>query len=257
MIYKNIFTSINNQVLLITINRTESYNTLSLQCMEDISDVLTNVESDEAVKCIIITGAGDKAFISGADINEFKALKSYEGEVFSRNGHLFINSIENFNKPIIAAINGYALGGGCEVAMACHLRIASENAYFGQPEIKLGIMPGYGGTQRILQYLGKNKALEYLLLGKRISAEEALNSGLVNEVVPLNQLLIRAQELAEIIASYSSTSVTGILKAVNAYYSSGENGFEEEMKAFGECIKTTNFREGISAFLEKRKPSFE
>ena len=161
------------------------------------------------------------------------------------------------NKPIIAAINGYALGGGCEVAMACHLRIASENAYFGQPEIKLGIMPGYGGTQRILQYLGKNKALEYLLLGKRISAEEALNSGLVNEVVPLNQLLIRAQELAEIIASYSSTSVTGILKAVNAYYSSGENGFEEEMKAFGECIKTTNFREGISAFLEKRKPSFE
>lgn len=256
MIYKNILSFVKNYILIITINRKENYNTLSLDCMKDITHLLNTIKNDEGVKCIIITGAGDKSFVSGADINEFIHVKPEFGENFAKNGHVFIDMIENFEKPIIAAINGYALGGGCELAMACHLRIASENATFGQPEIKLGIMPGYGGTQRILQYLGKNKALEYLLFGKSFTAKEAFDFGLVNEIVPINNLLNRAQELAEILSNYSSTSVKGILKSVNAYYNHNQ-GFETEIKAFGECIQNENFKEGISAFLEKRKPTFK
>lgn len=257
MAFNTILTSRKNKVLTIIINREKSLNSLNLESILEIKSLLKKAESDKTVRCIIITGAGNKSFVSGADINEFVKLKPSEGATFARNGHEFLNYIENFPKPIIAAINGYAIGGGCELAMACHLRIASQNAIFSLPEIKLGIMPGYGGTQRILQYLGKTRALEFMLLGIQINANEAFKIGLINEVEKIENLLLKAQQIGETISKLPAASLSGILKSVNAYYEHHENGFEKEIEMFKNCIKTKDFKEGIQAFIQKRKPKFQ
>lgn len=256
MQYKNLLTSTHNRVLRIIINREKSRNSLSLETIDELKEVFENAKNDEAVRCMIITGAGEKAFISGADINEFKTLMPRDAKLFALNGQGLVSMIENFKKPVIAAVNGYALGGGCELAMGCHIRIASENALFGQPEIKLGIIPGYGGTQRIIQYLGKTKAMELLLLAGTITAAEALSMGLVNYVVSPDKLMEEAQAIGERISAMPPVAVAGIIASVNSYFSSANAGYEAEATAFENCISTKDFHEGVSAFLEKRKPSF-
>ena len=209
------------------------------------------------LKGVILAGAGDKAFVAGADIKEFLALDAGQGEVMAQRGHDIFFLIERFPKPVIAAVNGFALGGGCELAMACHLRIATENARFGQPEVNLGLIPGYGGTQRLIQYLGKSKAVELLMTADMIDAEEAYRLGLVNYVVPPGQEITKATELIRKIAAKGPVAIAKVIESVNAYFQYNEDGFAREVKAFGDTTGTEDFREGAAAFIEKRKPDFK
>ena len=212
--------------------------------------------ADETVFGIILTGAGLKAFAAGADISEFLGLTKDQGKAMAQAGQDVFLRLESCRKPVIAAVNGFALGGGCELAMACHLRIASDNAKFGQPEVNLGLIPGYGGTQRLVRYIGKSKALELLLTADLIGAGEALQLGLVNHVTPPADLLTKCEELLLKMQSKSPLALAGVIRSVNAYEAEGVNGFTVEVEEFGKCFGTADFVEGTSAFLEKRKPNF-
>ncbi|MCL4113963.1 UNVERIFIED_CONTAM: hypothetical protein GTU68_035266 [Idotea baltica] len=225
--------------------------------MDELHDLFASIENTGALKGVILSGSGDRAFVAGADINDFLSLDGDNMEAFVRRGHKTFNSIERFSKPVIAAVNGFALGGGCELAMACHLRIASTTSKFGQPEVNLGIIPGYGGTQRLVQLIGKGKAMELMMTTDMIGSEEALQLGLVNHVVEPGEEIDKAREIIEKIARKAPLAIAHVIDAVNALFSEDREGFEVEIRAFSELAGSADFREGASAFLEKRKPVFQ
>jgi enoyl-CoA hydratase len=254
--YNTLLTSLENGIFIVTINRPDKLNALNKDVMSDLDNVLNEIETNQDIKAIIITGSGEKAFIAGADIKEFVGLSNEEGKALAKTGQDIFSRIENCTKPIVAAVNGFALGGGCELAMACHFRVASDNAKFGQPEVNLGLIPGYGGTQRLVQLIGKGRALELLMTGNMIDASIALEYGLVNHVVPQDDLLAKAKMILEQIISKAPLAVGKCITAANAVFSN-QNGYEIELKSFGECFSTNDMKEGTSACLEKRKPHFK
>jgi enoyl-CoA hydratase len=254
--YKTLLTSLEKGILTVTVNRPDKMNALNKEVMSDVDAVINEIETNTEVKAVIITGSGEKAFVAGADISEFVGLSKVEGQALAKKGQDIFSRIENNSKPIVAAVNGFALGGGCEMAMACHFRVASDNARFGQPEVNLGLIPGYGGTQRLVQLIGKGRALELLMSGNMIDASIALEYGLVNHVVPLDDLLPKARMILEQIITKAPLAVAKCITAANAVFASG-NGYEVELNAFGECFVTNDMKEGTSAFLEKRKPQFK
>ncbi len=245
-----------NGIATITINRENKLNALNFQTLDELRTIVIKLLKDDQIACIILTGTGPKAFVAGADISEIHYLNKDEAEKIVSQVHDTFNLIENSPKPVIAAVNGYALGGGCELAMACHIRIASNNAQFAQPEINLGIIPGYGGTQRLTQLVGKGKALELMLTGDYISAQEAHTLGLVNEVVNQENLLIHCYELAKKLSSKPAVATKLIIDAVNSHFKYNQDGFDTEIKNFGKCCDSEDFKEGTQAFLEKRKANF-
>lgn len=251
----NLEVLIDNRIAKVTINRPQALNALNKETIEELSNIFSALEQDENVRVIILTGAGEKAFVAGADIKEFKDFTAMEGEYLAANGqNILFNKIENLNKPVIAAINGYALGGGLELAMACHFRIASNNAKLGLPEVTLGLIPGYGGTQRLPKLIGKGRAMQAIMTAEMFNADRAEQIGLVNEVVPADELLPRALQIAEKIAHNSSTAIASAIRAINL--SDTDQGYATEIKAFGNLFESDDFQEGTTAFLEKRKPSF-
>ncbi|MEO6903673.1 MAG: enoyl-CoA hydratase-related protein [Bacteroidia bacterium] len=256
MIFENLLTTVTNEILTITINRPDKLNALNKKTVEELGKAIAAAETNKEVKAILITGAGQKAFVAGADIAEFVGLSVEQGKKLAQAGQGVFKQIETCSKPVLAAVNGFALGGGCELSMACHLRIASENAKFGQPEVNLGLIAGYGGTQRLIQYIGKTKATELHLTADMITAEQALTLGLVNYVVPQEILIEKSIALLEKIKSKSPKAITGVINSVNAYYENGVDGFKAEIDEFGKCFATEDFKEGTSAFLEKRKACF-
>jgi enoyl-CoA hydratase len=254
---QNLLLSTTDSVLTITINRPDKLNALNKSTIQELHDVLKEHSSIPAIKVILITGSGTKAFVAGADIAEFANFDVQQGSMLSADGHkLLFDYVQNYNKPVIAAINGFALGGGLELAMSCHFRVASATAKMGLPEVSLGVIPGYGGTQRLAQLVGKGKAMEMILTADMIVAEDALKWGLVNYVVTPEELLNKCNELANKISTRSPVALKSAIKAVNANYSSGVNGFEIEIEEFGNCFGTDDFKEGTSAFIEKRKANF-
>lgn len=255
--YQTLLTSLENGIFTITINRPDKLNALNKEVMSDLDAVVTEIDKNPEIKSAIITGSGQKGFVAGADISEFLGLTSIEGRELARRGQNIFFRVENCAKPIIAAVNGFALGGGCELAMACHFRIASENAKFGQPEVNLGLIPGYGGTQRLVQLIGKGRALELLMTGNMIDAKTALQYGLVNYVVPQEELLPKAISLLDIINTKAPVAISRCISAANAVYDQDRNGYETELQAFGDCFDTDDMKEGTTAFLEKRKASFQ
>lgn len=256
MTFKNLLTNIENGILTITVNRPDKLNALNKLTVAEIHQAVDYAKEHVDVKAIIITGAGPKAFVAGADISEFLGLTPMEGMAMAQAGQDAFKFIENCHKPVIAAVNGFALGGGCELAMACHLRVASDNAKFGQPEVNLGLIAGYGGTQRLIQLIGKTKAIELHLTGDMITAEQALFLGLVNYVVPQAELIPRCIEILERIKSKSPVAVGAAINSMNAYFAEKINGFEVEIEEFGKCFSSEDFKEGTKAFLEKRKANF-
>ncbi|MEA2041242.1 MAG: enoyl-CoA hydratase-related protein [Bacteroidota bacterium] len=256
MNYNTINTTIENNILKVTLNRPKQLNALNKQVFEDLEQIMKDVVKNDNVRLIIITGSGDKAFAAGADIKEFADFGVAEGKELSGNGHKIFKMIEESTKPVLAAINGFALGGGLELAMACHLRVASDNAKFGQPEVSLGVTPGYGGTQRLTQLIGKGKSMELLMTGKLIDAATAEKYGLVNQVVAPEKLTEATQKLAEKIMKQSPVAIAGVINCVNAFYEKQENGFLAEVDEFGKCFGTEDFKEGTTAFMNKRKPNF-
>lgn len=255
--YQNLSIEFVGGIAIITISREKALNALNAQTMQELLAFFSEEGlTIQNLKGVVITGAGSKAFVAGADISEFSNLDSAEGAAFAARGHATFFAIERFPKPVVAAVNGFALGGGCELAMACHLRVAGERARFGQPEVNLGIIPGYGGTQRLLQYLGKTKAMELMMTAEMIDAPEAFRLGLVNYVVPQGEEVAKAVELIEKIAVKAPVAISKIIETVNAFFEPGNKGFEKEIECFGECCATEDFREGASAFLEKRTPAF-
>lgn len=257
MTYHNILIAVHNEILTITVNRPDKLNALNKKTIDEIGDAVKNAEADPAIAGIIITGAGTKAFVAGADIAEFVNYSEKEGKALSAHGHTVFKSIELCTKPVIAAVNGFALGGGCELAMSCHLRIASDNAKFGQPEVKLGVIPGYGGTQRLIQLIGKGKAFELMMTADMMDAKQALESGLVNYVTAPDQLLAKCEELIGKIKRQSPKAIAGIVRCVDAYFTDGVDGFQAEIEEFGKCFTNGDFKEGTAAFLEKRVPVFD
>jgi len=258
MTYQNLLVETKDRVAVITFNRPNKLNAVNARAKLELRDIFTRIKSDTAIDVVVLTGAGEKAFIAGTDISELTELTTETGKEFSLKGQEVLDLIENLGKPVIAAVNGYALGGGCEVALACHIRIASENAKFGQPEINLGIIPGYGGTQRLARLVGRGRAMELILTGNQIDAQEAMRIGLVNKVVPLQELLSTAKSLARHIADKGQIAVRMALKAVNmAEETLLTEGMRLEASLFGVCCGTADFKEGTQAFLEKRKPSFK
>jgi enoyl-CoA hydratase len=252
-----IICEIRNSVLVITINRPDKLNALNKQTIEELHDTLVEAENQPDIRAVIITGAGPKAFVAGADIAEFANFSISEGKQLSSLGHFKIfNFIENFSKPIIAAVNGFALGGGLELAMACHIRVVSDNAKMGLPEVSLGLIPGYGGTQRLAHLLGKGKAFEMIVTADMINAQEAYKWGLANYVTTPEVLLDKCFEITAKIASKSPTAIKTAIKVINAGYNNNLNGYEVEIEEFGKSFGTKDFKEGVSAFLEKRKPDF-
>lgn len=254
MTFENLLTATENGILTITINRPDKLNALNKKTVAEIGLAIKNGEADKNVKAILLTGAGQKSFVAGADITEFIGLTVEEGKQLAQAGQDVFRSIETCSKPVLAAVNGFALGGGCELSMACHLRVASENAKFGQPEVNLGLIAGYGGTQRLIQYIGKTKAMELHMTGDMINAEQALQFGLVNYVVPQDQLIPKCLELLNKIKSKAPKAITGVINSVNAYFAA--EGFVAEIEEFGKCFATDDFKEGTTAFIEKRKAEF-
>lgn len=254
--YQTLLTSLENGIFTITINRPDKLNALNKDVFNDLDAVVTEIERSSEIKAVIITGAGSKAFVAGADISEFTRLNGAQGMALARRGQAVFFRIENCTKPVVAAVNGFALGGGCELAMACHFRMASENAKFGQPEVNLGLVPGYGGTQRLTQLIGKGRALELLMTGNMIDAPAALQYGLVNYVVPPEELLPKTIALLQTINSKAPLAVSKCITAVNAFFDNTKNGYEAELEAFGACFETEDLKEGAAAFLQKRKPIF-
>ena len=256
--YKTLLTHLENGIFTITVNRPDKMNALNKDVIEELGNALEEVYTNDAIKSAIITGAGEKAFVAGADISEFSALNKEGGSGLARKGaELVFNKIENCPKPVVAAVNGFSLGGGCELAMACHFRIASENAKFGQPEVNLGLIPGYGGTQRLTQLIGKGKAMELMMSADMIDANEAKTLGLVNHVVALDALLTKAKEILQKIQTKSPVAVSHIIALVNGAAQCDPMGFENEIERFGACFESEDMKEGTAAFLEKRKPAFK
>lgn len=243
-------------ILTITVNRPDKLNALNNFTLDEIELATQEALRDPAVKAIIFTGAGKKSFIAGADIGEFADLSAEKSFEFSRRGQTVLQAIENSPKPVVAAVNGFALGGGCELAMACHLRIATPNAIFGMPEVKLGIMPGYGGTQRLTQLVGKGKALEIMLTADPVPASTALQYGLVNHIVPQESLLDFCNQMILRIIGHAPTGVSQVIASVNNFFVPDMDGYLDEAERFARCCSTNDFREGTQAFMDKRKPSF-
>lgn len=251
-----LLTTLENGILTVTINRPDKLNALNKDVFNDLDAVLQEIESNREIKAAIITGSGKKAFVAGADISEFTGLNGDEGMALARRGQNVFFRIEQASKPIVAAVNGFALGGGCELAMACHFRLASENAKFGQPEVNLGLVPGYGGTQRLVQLIGKGRALELLLTANMVDAQTAWQYGLVNHVVPQDQLLEKTTALLQTILQKAPLAVAHCIRAANAAFEPEQRGYEVELEAFGACFNTEDMKEGATAFLEKRKANF-
>ena len=257
MIYQNIKLDINEQIAIITINRPDKLNALNEQTINELEKVFIELDADENIRAIILTGAGEKAFVAGADISELNKLDVIKGKKFAEKGQLVFNLIENLKKPVIAAINGFALGGGCELALACHFRVASINAKFGQPEVNLGAIPGFGGTQRLTRLINSGRALEMILTADIIDASEAFSMGLVNHVYPQNELIIKTLEIANKISSKAPIAVKYAIKAVKKVDEvSLQDGQKYESGLFALCCGSNDFKEGNTAFLEKRKPNF-
>ena len=256
MSYSTLVTSLIDSIYTITINRPEKLNALNSIVLSELEHAIDEIYSNPLIKSAIITGTGSKAFVAGADISEFSDLTKAEAIKLSKRGQDIFFKIENSGKPIIAAVNGFALGGGCELAMACHFRIASENARFGQPEVNLGIVPGYGGTQRLTKLIGKGRAIELLISGIMIDAKTALQFGLVNYVVPEDSLINKAISILSVINSKAPIAISECIRSVNASEDHSTNGYTRENNAFGESFDTADRKEGTLAFIEKRMPKF-
>lgn len=255
--YNNILVEQKGQIQIITINRPSQLNALNKETIQELHNALKTADFDNGTGVVILTGSGEKAFVAGADIKEFADFSVEQGGELARKGQeLLFDFVENLSTPVIAAVNGFALGGGLELAMASHIRVASSNAKMGLPEVSLGVIPGYGGTQRLAQLIGRGKANELVFTAGMMSATEALTWGLVNHVVELPELLAKAEEIAGKILNNSATAIASAIRAVNANFKDGVNGFEKEIEEFGICFGTADFKEGTGAFLEKRKPSF-
>ncbi len=257
MSFENLLVSTDNGIRTITINRPDKLNALNKKTVQEIGQAIAQASAEPALKGIIITGAGPKSFVAGADISEFIGLSPAEGMKMAQEGQRVFQSIENCPKPVIAAVNGFALGGGCELAMACHLRVAATNAKFGQPEVNLGLIAGYGGTQRLTQYVGKAKSFELHMTADMLTAEQALQMSLVNYVTSPEELIAKCVGILEKIATKSPMAVAGVIASVNAYYEEGVDGYKKEIEEFGKCFATEDFKEGTAAFLEKRKAEFK
>lgn len=254
----NVLYEVKDGVAAVTVNRPDKLNALNRATLEDLGKAFDAASADEAVKCIVLTGAGEKAFVAGADIGEISALDALAGKAFALFGQGVFRAIETCPKPVIAAVNGFALGGGCELAMACHIRIASEHAQFGQPEVNLGVIPGYGGTQRLPRLIGRGPALELLLSGDRVDARRAQELGLVNDIVPPGDLMVKALALASKIASKAPLAVRHCLQSVcTGLDMPQEEGCYLEATLFGLCCASEDMKEGTRAFLEKRKAAFK
>ena len=257
MPYKNILTEQSGVIFKIVINRPENLNALNKETIAELSGAFKEADLRKDINVIILTGSGEKAFVAGADIKEFYQFNVEQGKQLSEEGHQqLFNLVENLSKPVIAAINGFALGGGLELAMSCHIRLASDNAKLGLPEVSLGIIPGYGGTQRLAQIAGKGMAMEMITSAKMISAQRAMDCGLVNDVTTQDELLSAAEKLAGKIAQNSPLAIASAIKAINSGYQKNVNGFEKEIEEFGKCFGTEDFKEGTAAFMEKRKATF-
>lgn len=258
MNFQTLLFEVNNHIALVTINRPEKMNALNHKVIEELQSVFTFIKESEDVFVTIITGSGEKAFVAGADIAEINKLDVLSAKSFAENGQAVFNLIENCGKPVIAAVNGFALGGGCELSLACHIRVASENAKFGQPEVNLGIIPGYGGTQRLTRLINSGRAMEIILSGDMIDAAEAFRIGLVNRVYPKVELMTKAFDLASKITSKAQQAVKLALASINAVDEmSAMEGQNYEASLFSLCCGTDDFKEGTSAFLEKRKADFK
>lgn len=257
MSYSNILYSTSNHITTLTINRPSKLNALNRETIEELHDAFAKADEDKNTRVIVITGSGEKAFVAGADISEFAHFDKAQGASLARKGQQqLFDFVEQLSTPVIAAINGFALGGGLELAMAAHFRIASDNARMGLPEVSLGVIPGYGGTQRLPQLIGKGRAMEMIMTAGMIDADMALDYGLINHLVAIEELLPLAEKLASKIMKNSPMAIEAAIQAVNAGYLEGQNGYEKEIENFGNCFGTTDFKEGTSAFLEKRKASF-
>ncbi|UCH64690.1 MAG: enoyl-CoA hydratase/isomerase family protein [Ignavibacterium sp.] len=258
MSYKTLLLEIEDNIATVTINRPEKMNALNAQVMADLDTVFDDLKNNEQVYVIIITGSGEKAFVAGADIKELSNLDMNKAKEFSENGQAVLNKIENFEKPVIAAVNGFALGGGCELALACHIRVVSETTKFGQPEVNLGIIPGYGGTQRLTRLINSGRAMEYALTADMIDANEAYRIGLANKVYSQSELMEEAKNMAKKISSKGQQAIRLAINAIkNVDQLTLSEGQNLEASLFALCCGTEDFKEGTSAFLEKRKPSFK
>lgn len=257
MSYENILSEYSNGITMLTINRPSKLNALNKNTIEELHNAFDAANNDKNTKVIILTGSGEKAFVAGADISEFADFSTEEGGKLAAQGQdKLFNFVENLSTPVIAAINGFALGGGLELAMACHFRIASSNAKMGLPEVSLGVIPGYGGTQRLPQLIGKGRAMELVMTAGMIDASQALSYGLVNQVVEQEELIPLVEKIAGKIMRNSSIAIAGAIKAINANFKDGTDGYAIEIEAFGNCFGTEDFTEGTTAFLEKRKAEF-
>jgi len=255
--YNNLLTETTGHIHRITINRPKQLNALNKETISELHEALKTADADAAIGVIILTGSGEKSFVAGADIKEFADFSVPQGGELAEKGQdLLFSFVENLSTPVIAAVNGFALGGGLELAMCSHIRVASTNARMGLPEVSLGVIPGYGGTQRLAQLVGRGKANEMVFTAGMIKAEEALNWGLVNHVVEPEELMAKAEEIASKILNNSGTAIASAIRAVNANYQNGVNGYEVEITEFAKCFGTADFKEGTSAFMEKRKPNF-
>ena len=258
MAFENILTTTENSITTITINRPTKLNALNKETIQELHQAFESAGNDPETKVIVITGSGEKAFVAGADISEFANFSVEEGAQLAAHGQeILFDFVQNLRKPVIAAVNGFALGGGLELAMSCHIRVASDNAKMGLPEVSLGVIPGYGGTQRLPQLVGKGKALEMIMTAGMVAADEAKQYGLVNHVVAQTELLDFCYGIAQKIMKNSPVAISQAIKAVNANYEDGVNGYTTEIKAFGKCFGTEDFKEGTTAFLEKRKAEFK
>ena len=258
MDFKNLLWEISDNILLLTINRADKLNALNSETILEIQTAFTAARKTPDLKGIIITGAGEKAFVAGADISEFSGINMENAKALAQRGQDIFFLIEHTAIPVIAVVNGFALGGGCELSMACHLRIATPNAKFGQPEVNLGIIAGYGGTQRLIQYIGKAKALELHLTADMIDAQTALNLGLLNYIeADKTAALEKAKSIIHKIATKGPVAIAKVIECTNAYYKDGVDGFDYEVNAFASLFHTEDVKEGVSAFLEKRKPEFK
>ena len=254
--YQTILTEKRDRIQLIQINRADKMNALTIQVLQEIGQEIKRLQSDNDIRGIILSGVGEKAFAAGADIAEFANFGSDESRKMSADGHAVMNAIEQSAKPVIAAVNGFALGGGCELAMSCHIRIASENAKFGQPEVNLGVPPGYGGTQRLAQIIGKGRALDLLISARAIDANTALNYGLVSQVVPQEELITQCEKYINGLIHKSPQAIAEVIACVNALYNEAD-GFEFEIDSFSKSFETEDFKTGTQAFLHKQKPEYK
>ena len=259
MDYQNLSIKNEDHILVVTLNRPKSLNALNKQTVDELAYFFGEDLTPRTleIKGIVVTGAGEKAFVAGADIKEFLGMDASGGSRLSRRGNEVMFLIERFPKPVIAAVNGFALGGGCELAMACHMRIAGEKARFGQPEVNLGIIPGYGGTQRLIQHIGKGKAMELAMTADMIGAAEAKSLGLANHVVPQGEEVAKAKEIINKIAKKAPLAIAKVIECTNAYYADGIDGYETEINSFGDLTGSKDFVEGATAFVEKRKAEFK